>query len=169
MSKVENDKFFNKADVANKKLSNLYEQLLFLICKGIRSPYILVLRCSALSVTTQNTVISPNSLVWKFCGKAQFPHSFGRIAETVPFHKISIPGNQVKLRYFARAFRYTDNELDTQIIGHFCQTKILRSLYQEKYRLQLCAFWSQMFGCFQHRLNYFSSVVLQNQTACNYK
>ena len=47
--------------------------------------------------TAKNTVISPNFLVWKFCGKAQFPNSFGRIArnyaETVPFHKISIPGN----------------------------------------------------------------------------
>ena len=27
-------------------------------------------------LTTKNTVISPNFLVWKFCGKAQFPHSF---------------------------------------------------------------------------------------------
>ena len=47
--------------------------------------------------TAKNTVISPNFLVRKFCGKAQFPNSFGRIArnyaETVPFHKISIPGN----------------------------------------------------------------------------
>ena len=45
--------------------------------------------------TAKNTVISPNFMVWKFCGKAQFPHSFGRIAqnyvETVPFHKISTP------------------------------------------------------------------------------
>ena len=30
--------------------------------------------------TAENTVISPNFLVWKFCGKPQFPHSFGRIA-----------------------------------------------------------------------------------------
>ena len=47
-------------------------------------------------------IISPNFLVWKFCGKAQFLHRFERIArnyaETVPFHKISTPGNQVKLR-----------------------------------------------------------------------
>ena len=27
--------------------------------------------------TTQNAVISPNFLVWDFCGKTQFPHSFG--------------------------------------------------------------------------------------------
>ena len=54
--------------------------------------------------TVKNTVISPNFLVWKFCGKEQFPYNFGRIArnyaETVPFLKISTPGNQVKLRYF---------------------------------------------------------------------
>ena len=38
----------------------------------------------------QNTVMSPNFLAWKFCGKEQFPHSFGQFArnyaETVPFH-----------------------------------------------------------------------------------
>ena len=47
--------------------------------------------------TTKNTVISPNFLVWKFCAEAHFPHSFGRFArnyvETVPFRKISRPGN----------------------------------------------------------------------------
>ena len=30
------------------------------------------------AITAKNTVISPNLMVWKFCGKAQFPHSFGR-------------------------------------------------------------------------------------------
>ena len=43
------------------------------------------------------TMISPNFLVWKFCGKAEFPYSFGRFArnyaETMPFRKISTPGN----------------------------------------------------------------------------
>ena len=37
----------------------------------------------------KNTAISPNFLMWKFCGKAQFPHSFGLLArnyaETKPF------------------------------------------------------------------------------------
>ena len=50
-----------------------------------------------ISSTAKNTLISANFLVWKFCGKAQLQDSFGRIArnyaETVPFHKISIPGN----------------------------------------------------------------------------
>ena len=45
----------------------------------------------------KNTVISPSFLVWKFCVKVQFPHSFGRLArnsaETVPLHKISTPGH----------------------------------------------------------------------------
>ena len=61
--------------------------------------------CAVLSVpyTAKNTAISARFLVWKFCGKAQFPHSFRRFAfpqKTVPFRKISTPGNQVKLRYF---------------------------------------------------------------------
>ena len=48
-------------------------------------------------ITAANTVISPNFVAWKFCGKAQFPHIFGRFprnyAETAPFHKISNPRN----------------------------------------------------------------------------
>ena len=56
------------------------------------------------SVHCKNTVISPDFLVWKFCGKAQFPYSFGQFvlnfAEIVLFRKISTPGYQVKLRYF---------------------------------------------------------------------
>ena len=52
------------------------------------------------------TVVSPYFLVWKFCGKAQFSHSFGRIArnyaKSVPFHKISASGNQAKLLYFSQ-------------------------------------------------------------------
>ena len=54
--------------------------------------------------TAKSTAIISDFLVWKFCGKAQFPHSFGRFArncaETVPFRKISTPGNQVEVWYF---------------------------------------------------------------------
>ena len=57
-----------------------------------------------LTFAAKNTVISRAFLMWKFCGKAQFPHSFGLIArnyvETTPFRKISTSGNHVKLRYF---------------------------------------------------------------------
>ena len=43
--------------------------------------------------TVKNTIISPNFLVWKFCGKAQFPHSFGRMRKLCfstkfPYHEI---------------------------------------------------------------------------------
>ena len=59
-------------------------------------------------VHCENTAISPNFLVWKFCGKAQFQHSFGRsnqkYAEIVPFHKISTPENYVKSRYFSQCY-----------------------------------------------------------------
>ena len=48
-------------------------------------------------ITAKITVILPNFLGWKFCGKGQFPHSFGRITryytETVPFHEIFTPEN----------------------------------------------------------------------------
>ena len=40
--------------------------------------------------TTKNTVISPNFLMWKFCEKTQFLHSFAWITRTmwnVSFHK----------------------------------------------------------------------------------
>ena len=67
----------------------------YCICPGTRLLY-----------TAKNIVVSPNFLVWKFCGKAQFSHSFGQIvnnyAETVPFHKIFTPGNYVKIRYFTQ-------------------------------------------------------------------
>ena len=43
--------------------------------------------------TLVRIIISPNFLVWKFCGKAQLLHSFRQItrnsAETMPFDKIS--------------------------------------------------------------------------------
>ena len=46
----------------------------------------------AIRLTAKNTVILPGNFnLWKFCGKAQISHSFGRIArnyaETVPFQK----------------------------------------------------------------------------------
>ena len=35
--------------------------------------------------TAKNTAISPNFLVWKFCGKAQFPHSLKSKSENSTF------------------------------------------------------------------------------------
>ena len=52
----------------------------------------------------KNTVISPNFLEWTFAGKTQFLHRFGQFAvnyeKIVPFHKIFILGNYVKLLYY---------------------------------------------------------------------
>ena len=50
-----------------------------------------------------NTEISPNFLVWKFCGNTQFAKSFEQLAqyfaETLRFRKILTSGNQVKIQY----------------------------------------------------------------------
>ena len=43
----------------------------------------------------KNTVISPNFLVWKFSGKAQFPHSFGRIENTLENTPLEAPVNDL--------------------------------------------------------------------------
>ena len=63
----------------------------------IFSNFGIVLEIFKTSITVKNTLISPYFVLWKFCGKAPFPHSFGRFArnyvETVPFHKISITRN----------------------------------------------------------------------------
>ena len=96
-------------------------------CNCLKSDkWFLILVVNVLSVfkvngntTAKNTVILLDFLVWKFCGKAQFPHSFGRItrnnAETVSFRKISTPRNQVKLLCFLQCTR----ELSTWSINLF--------------------------------------------------
>ena len=53
--------------------------------------------------TTKNTIISPNFLVWKFCGKAQFAPSFVQFvqnyAETAPFHKTATKFHCIRWNY----------------------------------------------------------------------
>ena len=46
------------------------------------SRFSILKKLHTVSPTVKNTVISPKFLEWKFCGKAQFPHSFGRIAQS---------------------------------------------------------------------------------------
>ena len=64
------------------------------------------------TLTAKNTVISPNFLVWEFCGKAQFPHITRIYTETVPYHKISTPGNSVKLGYFFTVTANWDQKME---------------------------------------------------------
>ena len=67
-------------------------------------------------------------MVWKFFGKAQFPHSFGRIArnyaETVPFHKISTSWNYVKLRYLTQWINVQKMKLSPKFTQSYALWKI---------------------------------------------
>ena len=68
-------------------LTNVQIQVTLFFCYA-NPDVLLVLTSSVIpGLTTKNTVISPTFLVWKFCGKAEFPHSFGRITNS-PHHKI---------------------------------------------------------------------------------
>ena len=44
------------------------------------------IRDLSLVIIAKTPVISPNFLVWKFCGKAQIPHSCGNCAFPQNFH-----------------------------------------------------------------------------------
>ena len=83
--------------------------------------------------------ISPDFLVWKFCGKAQFPHSFGRIArnyaETMTFRHLSTPGNQVKLRYFSQRLILSSFSKDEIL---FFKTLTLKSNKMVKHIKTIC-------------------------------
>ena len=64
--------------------------------------------------------------MWKFCGKAQFPH----YAETLPIHKVSVPGTKVKLPYF------TQSRQSLSLIGNiYAVTKYLDCKYPKKFWL----------------------------------
>ena len=71
--------------------------------------------------TAKSTIISPNFLLWKFCGSAQFPQSFWRITrnyeETVPFRKISIPENDGVLRSESK---YKHKLCWANVLGRIC-------------------------------------------------
>ena len=78
--------------------------------------------------------------MWKFCLKVQFLYSFGQnawnYAETVPFHKISTPGNYVKYRY--STIQYSAPVV--RIINLFPANHCVKSLQIRSY------FWS-VFPC----------------------
>ena len=85
--------------------------------------------------TAYNTVFPPNILVRKFCGKAQFPHSFGGLAqnyaETVPLYKTSIPGNQVKSRYFTKFLLGSFRIMVYQEIGTLKEKKRCKNVMRQ--------------------------------------
>ena len=58
--------------------------------------------------TAKNTVISPDFLVWKFCGKVQFPYCFGRFArnyKTIRKRCLSAKYPHQKIRWNCGIFR----------------------------------------------------------------
>ena len=100
----------------------------------------------------KNTVILPNFHVWKFCGKAQFPQSFGEIAQncskTVSFHKMSTPGNQVKLRYFTQwdPVNHPQRNFSTKSQKSWCATGSYQFLWYENIILHTISISMYRFG-----------------------
>ena len=118
--------FSRKYKSWERKYSNFNEKYIFMIiCMNISSNLLQPLEQYHSSyvhdliwwilrpIIRLNIETSPNFLVWKFCGNAQFPHSFGwfirNSTEIMPFHKISTLGNSVKLRYFMRCRKKNSN------------------------------------------------------------
>ena len=94
-----------------------YSPLKFLITQ------VIVMKSITLILTEQNAIISPNFLVWKYCGKAQFPYSFGRIArnyaEAVPFRKNFHTRKLVEITaFYAVTYAYLVSEYDINFF-HF--------------------------------------------------
>ena len=78
-------------------------------------------------ITAKNTVISPNFLVSKFCGKAQFPHSF---PETVRKLSLSTKFSHQDIRWNYGIF-HSGSQLHircTNSILCYFQTKVYYSI-----------------------------------------
>ena len=96
--------------------------------------------------------------MWEFCGKAQFPHSFGWFArndaETVPLRKISTPGNQVKLRYFSQCV-LSIFIVKFEQISHLFQVVLVFILSKYLYA-GVCSLWITFLKSFKAIVNLFS-------------
>ena len=67
---------------------------------------VVVFSCLKLANSTaKNTVISPNFLVWNFCGKAQFPHSFRRIVNYVILVSLLLTDFTAKIETYFRVYQ----------------------------------------------------------------
>ena len=86
-------------------------------------------------------------MVWKFCGKAQFPHSFAwfarNYAETVPFRKISTSGNWVKLRCFSQCIRFFF--YINSIVCEKCEYGHVDCLYMKLALYKRFLYWNKVF------------------------
>ena len=72
-------------------------------------------------------------LVWKFCGKAQFPHRNCETMRKLPFHKISTPANSFHHTQQTRTFSKSGHhillyKLDTGYMDHKQSRFVIYSL-----------------------------------------
>ena len=77
--------------------------------------------------TMKNTVIPPSFLVWKFCGEAQFPDSFGRNSQ---FNKSDSPKTMRKLCLFTN-LSHQEIRWNYGIFRNACST--LLSIFAEDF------------------------------------
>ena len=56
--------------------------------------YILLIYKEEYLIIAKNTIISPNFLVWKFCGMAQFPHNMPKLCISLKF-----PAQKIRWNY----------------------------------------------------------------------
>ena len=82
------------------KVSTLYQAIQAKVIWTLATFFIFSCSLTVSENTAKKIVISPNFLVWKFCGKARFRIVLGDLPEAVPFHKISTPGNLVEYGIF---------------------------------------------------------------------
>ena len=70
----------------NFTLNRIYIELVVASVASVACPF------NTLTADSVNAVISPNFLVWKFCGKTQFPQSFGpfirKLGEITGFQEV---------------------------------------------------------------------------------
>ena len=93
---------------------------------------LVLFQISIVDSTAKNTVISPNFLVWKFCGKEQFPHSFGQFARnyTELFLSTKFPHQQIKWNYgifcsvLIKIFRYSDTLITLKALEKSLKTDL---------------------------------------------
>ena len=107
-------------------------------------------------------------MVCKFCRKAQFPHSFGQVArndaETVPFHKIYTPWNQVKLRHFTQCLLlllYIDQQIEQELVlykWYLYKTNPIYISYIHVYEINLAIFVLCMI-CFIYNIYAWSNLL----------
>ena len=84
LSKINMNTLPNIIKKVYQKIKKLWQKPSLNKTKSICKEFVSSKELALLAIPiTKNTAISSNFLVWKFCGKAQFPHCFGKSSETM--------------------------------------------------------------------------------------